>query len=38
MSPRAGFLDLRCFFIGKVLGMETPHWVTAQQFSEQYQH
>ena len=23
----AGFLDLRCFFMGKVLGIETPHWV-----------
>ena len=23
----AGFLDFKCFFIGKVLGKETPHWV-----------
>ena len=23
----AGFLALRCFLIGKVSGMETPHWV-----------
>ena len=23
----AGFLDYKCFFIGNVLGMETPHWV-----------
>ena len=23
----ARFLDYKCFFIGNVLGMETPHWV-----------
>ena len=23
----AGFLGFTCFFIGKVLGKETPHWV-----------
>ena len=34
----AGFLDFKCFFIGNVLGMETPHWVDCSMFSEQYPH